>query len=145
MTLKVDEATKISDVLQKFRDSSTDLLLVDTNTVVTEPHLELLTDYPRSITTALVAPQFGGDTRVAFDLVQSASSAYHSIVKGGHNFLGIIRLSQNQRDRILQVLSEISDANKPGHAIDLILVGLVRATVPVGAAHVAGEIGRAHV
>ena len=138
VTLKVDEATKISDVLQKFRDSSTDLLLVDTKTVVTEPHLELLTDYPRSITTALVAPQFGGDTRVAFDLVQSASSAYHSIVKGGHNFLGIIRLSQNQRDRILHVLSEISGTNKPGHTIDLILVGLVRATVPVGAAQVAG-------
>ena len=138
MTLKVDEATKISDVLQKFRESSTDLLLIDTNTVVTEPHLELLTDYPRSITTALVAPQFEGDTRVAFDLVQSASSAYHSIVKGGHNFLGIIRLSQNQRESIVQVLSDISITNKPGHAIDLILVGLVRSAIHVGAAQVAG-------
>ena len=76
VTLKVDEATKISDVLQKFRDSSTDLLLVDTKTVVTEPHLELLTDYPRSITTALVAPQYGGDTRVAFDLVQKIGRAH---------------------------------------------------------------------
>ena len=138
MTLKVDERTKISDILSKFKESSSDLLLIDVNTVVTKPHLELVTDYPRSLTTALVAPLADGDLRVTHDLVQGASSDFHKVGKGDHTSLGVVRLSQKQRLEIISVLEQVQGTNKPGNTIDLILVALVRAAVLVIPAKVTG-------
>jgi hypothetical protein len=138
VTLKVDERTKISDILSKFKESSSDLLLIDVNTVVTKPHLELVTDYPRSLTTALVAPLADGDLRVAHDLVQGASSDSHKVGKGDHTSLGVVRLSQKQRLEIISVLEQVQGTNKPGNTIDLILVALVRAAVLVIPAKVTG-------
>jgi len=138
VTLKVDERTKISDILSKFKESSSDLLLIDVNTVVTKPHLELVTDYPRSLTTALVAPLADGDLRVAHDLVQGASSDSHKVGKGDHTSLGVVRLSQKQRLEIISVLEKVQGTNKPGNTIDLILVALVRTAVLVIPAKVTG-------
>ena len=72
-TLVVNKSTKISEIIEIFSEISTDLLLVDENTIVTKPHLELLTDYPRGTTTALVAPLFKGDVRVTGDRVAGAT------------------------------------------------------------------------
>lgn len=138
VTLKVDESIKISDVLSMFKENRTDLLLIDVNAVVTKPHLELLTDYPRSSTAVLVAPLQGGDVRVAHDLVQGAGSNFHEVKDGNHQSLGIIRLSQNQRPQIIKVLEEIQGSGKNGSIIDLILVGLVRAAISISPAKLTG-------
>ena len=137
-TLDIDQVTKISDVLQAFESSNQDLLLVDVNSVVTKPHLELLTEYPRTVTTALVAKLKNGETRVGQGRISGATSGYHEVGHGNHTFLGIIRLSQFQRNEIIEILTKVKDSNYPGNAIDLILVALVRAALVVAPAEVAG-------
>ena len=137
-TLDIDQVTKISDVLQAFESSNQDLLLVDVNSVVTKPHLELLTDYPRTVTTALVAKAKNGETRVSQGRISGASSGYHEVGHGNHTFLGIIRLSQFQRQEIIETLLKVKDTNYSGSVIDLILVALVRAALVIAPAEVAG-------
>lgn len=137
-TLEVNRGTRIDDVLKAFESGNQDLLLVDENTVVTKPHMELLTDYPRSVTTALVTKIKDGDTRVGGSRITGASSGFHEVGYGNHNFLGAIRLSQSQRVEIIKTLSDISNTSHSGLAIDLILVGLVRDTILVASAEVVG-------
>ena len=43
-TLVVTPATKIEEILHNFVESETDLLLIDEDSVVADPHMELLTD-----------------------------------------------------------------------------------------------------
>jgi hypothetical protein len=133
-TLVVNKTTKISEIIEIFSEISTDLLLVDENTIVAKPHLELLTDYPRGTTTALVAPLFHGDVRVTGGRVAGASSKFHTLKGGNKTFVGILRLSQNQRDSIITTLSAVKDNETYGEAIDLVLVALVRAAVIVSPA-----------
>jgi hypothetical protein len=137
-TMEVNEETTIAEVLKAFEASNEDLLLVDANTVVTQPHLELVTDYPRKISTALVAKLKNGDTRVGNSQITGASSGFHEVGYGNHIFLGIIRLAQSQRVQILEVFSEIQKTKHQGQAIDLILVGLVRSAITVAPAEVVG-------
>ena len=137
-TFDVHAGTKIAEILAAFESSDKDLLLVDENSVVTQPHLELLTDYPRTVTTALVAKTKGGLTRVAQGRITGASSSFHEVGYGNHTFLGIIRLSQTQRVQILEVLHKVKDTKHAGNAIDLVLVALVRAALVVAPAEVAG-------
>lgn len=137
-TFDVHAGTKISEILDSFQSGKDDLLLVDENSVVTQPHLELLTDYPRTVTTALVAKAKGGLTRVSQGRITGASSGYHEVGHGNHTFLGIMRLSQFQREEIIEVLNKVKDTKLAGNAIDLILVALVRAALVVAPAEVAG-------
>ena len=137
-TFDVHAGTKIVEILAAFESSDKDLLLVDEYSVVTQPHLELLTDYPRTVTTALVAKTKGGLTRVAQGRITGASSSFHEVGHGNHTFLGIIRLSQTQRVQILEVLHKVKDTKHAGNAIDLVLVALVRAALVVAPAEVAG-------
>ena len=137
-TLVVNKSTKISEIIEIFSESDTDLLLVDENAIVTKPHLELLTDYPRGATTALVAPMFQGDTRVTGDRVAGASSKFHNLAGGNNTFVGILRLSQNQREEIISTLNEVKNSEAYGEAIDLILIALVRAAIVVSPASLTG-------
>ena len=137
-TLVVNKSTKISEIIEIFSESNTDLLLVDENAIITKPHLELLTDYPRSTTTALVAPIFHGDVRVTGDRVAGASSKFHNLEDGNNTFVGILRLSQNQREAIVTTLTEVKNSEAYGEAIDLVLVALVRAAIFVSPASLTG-------
>jgi len=137
-TFSVHTGTKISEILDVFQSSNQDLLLVDENSVVTQPHLELLTDYPRTVTTALVAKVKGGLTRVSQGRITGATSGYHEVGHGNHTFLGIMRLSQMQRAEVIEVLTKVKNTKHAGNAIDLVLVALVRAALVVAPAEVAG-------
>ena len=137
-TFSVHAGTKISEILDAFQSSNQDLLLVDENSVVTQPHLELLTDYPRTVTTALVAKVKGGLTRVSQGRITGATSGYHEVGHGNHTFLGIMRLSQMQRAEVIEVLTKVKNTKHAGNAIDLVLVALVRAALVVAPAEVAG-------
>ena len=137
-TFDVHPGTKIAEILLAFESSHEDLLLLDENTVVSQPHLELLTDYPRTVTTALVTKVKNGLTRVSQGRITGASSDFHEVGHGNHTFLGIIRLSQFQRTEIIEVLSRVKNTQHAGNALDLILVALVRAALVVAPAEVAG-------
>lgn len=49
-SLIVSKNTSIRDVMREFEGSNNDLLLIDERTVIADPHLELLTDYPEVLT-----------------------------------------------------------------------------------------------
>ena len=135
-TFDVHAGTEIAEILEAFESSNQDLLLVDECSVVTQPHLELLTDYPRTVTTALVTKVKNGLTRVSQGRITGATSGYHEVGHGNHTFLGIIRLSQMQRTEILDVFHKVKDTKHAGNAIDLVLVALVRAALVVAPAEV---------
>ena len=75
----VTASTSIEEIIKKFEESSVDLLLVDENSVIADPHLELLTDYPRGASAALVATEKNGNTLVRQNRIASASSASHNV------------------------------------------------------------------
>ena len=133
-SLRVTSATKIDDILHRFAESDTDLLLVDENSVIADPHMELLTDYPRSASAALVANEKNGDTLVRQNRIASASSASHKVTIGNRKFLGAISLSQKQRTEIIAALENANTFKAKGNAIDLVLVALTRSLVKVDAA-----------
>ena len=133
-TVLVTSSTTVREVLDSFKATTGDLLLLDQNSVIAKPHLELLTDYPRSASVALVAIQKNGDTLVHQNRIASASSQSHKVTLGNRNFAGALRVSQNQREAVINALEEAIDSRLPGNAIDLSLVALTRARVQVDAA-----------
>ena len=133
-SLVVTSSTKVREILDSFKALDSDLLLLDQNSIIAQPHLELLTDYPRSASVALVSTQKNGDTLVRQNRIASASSSSHKVTIGNRNFAGAIRISQRQRDEVIKALEGAANANLSGNAIDLILVALTRARVQVDAA-----------
>ncbi|NDB50182.1 MAG: hypothetical protein EB030_04060, partial [Actinobacteria bacterium] len=78
-SLTVTAETSLLEILELFKGSTKDLLLIDERTIITDPHLELLTDYPRSTSAALVAIVKNGNTLVRQNRVASASSKSHKV------------------------------------------------------------------
>ena len=137
-SLIVTAKTSLSEILNRFEETTSDLILLDERTRISEPHSELLTDYPRSTTAALVAIQKNGNTLVRQNRVASASSASHKVTIGNRDFVGAVRLSQKQRDAISTSIRGAITAGAKGNALDLLLVALVRATIKVDAVDVLG-------
>jgi len=135
-SLVVTPATTINEVLNTFLAKQSDLLLIDENSVVADPHIELLTDYPRSASAALVATEKNGDTLVRQNRIASASSASHKVTIGNRKFVGLLRLSQKQREEIATALQNAATFKAKGNTIDLVLVALTRAMIKVDAAEV---------
>ena len=133
-SLVVTSSTKVREILDSFKALDSDLLLLDLNSVIAQPHLELLTDYPRSASVALVSTQKNGDTLVRQNRIASASSSSHKVTIGNRNFAGAIRISQRQRDEVIKALEGAANSELSGNAIDLVLVALTRARVQVDAA-----------
>ena len=132
----VSASTSMEEIIKAFEQSPTDLLLLDENSVIAEPHLELLTDYPRSSSAALVATEKNGDTLVRQNRIASASSSSHKITIGNRKFVGALLLSQKQREEIIQSLKAAAEKALKGNALDLTLVALIRAMIKVDAAEV---------
>ena len=132
--VRVKSSDTLSDLLKHFNESSDDIVLLDENSVITEPHLQLLTDFPRSASAALVANQTGpADTLVRATQVISATTTSHKPTEANRVFTGAIRLSKKQAPEITKALEAAIARNAKGHALDLLLVALVRATVRVDA------------
>lgn len=133
-SLVVTSSTKVREILDNFKTLDSDLLILDQNSVIAQAHLELLTDYPRSASVALVSTQKNGDTLVRQNRIASASSSSHRVTVGNRNFAGAIRISQRQRDEVIKALEGAANSELSGNAIDLALVALTRARVQVDAA-----------
>ena len=135
-SLTVTAETSLLEILELFKGSTRDLLLIDERTIITDPHLELLTDYPRSTSAALVAIVKNGNTLVRQNRVASASSKSHKVTIGNRDFVGALRLCQKQRELIIPALENAITFKAKGNALDLLLVALVRATIKVDAVDV---------
>jgi hypothetical protein len=132
--IQVSAKTTLAELLNSFLAADQDLVFVDENTVITEPHLQLLTDFPRSTSAAIVGKHIDfADTLVRATQVVSASSASHKPSEANRVFTGVIRLSKKQAPEITKALESAIASNAKGHALDLVLVALVRATIRVDA------------
>jgi phosphatidylglycerophosphate synthase len=132
--VKVTSTNTLADLLKFFVDANDDIVLLDENSVITKPHLELLTDFPRSASAALLGNQTSfADTLVRATQVVSASSASHKPTEANRVFTGAIRLSKKQAPEIRKALEAAIARKAEGHALDLLLVALVRATIRVDA------------
>jgi phosphatidylglycerophosphate synthase len=78
------------------------------------------------------------DTLVRATQVVSATSASHKPTEANRVFTGAIRLSKNQAPEITKALQAAISRNAKGHALDLVLVALVRATIRVDAVELIG-------
>ena len=133
--IRVKQTSSLADLLEIFVSAHDDVVLVDENSVITEPHLELLTDFPRSVSAALVGKQTDfSDTLVRATQVVSASSASHKPTETNRVFTGAIRLSKKQAPEITRALEQAASRGAQGNALDLLLVALIRATIKVDAA-----------
>jgi len=132
--IRVNSSNTLSDLLNFFIQSNYDIVLLDENSVITEPHLQLLTDFPRSASAALVGNQTGfADTLVRAAQVVSASSSSHKPTEVNRVFTGAIRLSKKHAPEIKKAVEEAITRNAKGHPLDLLLVALVRSTIRVDA------------
>lgn len=129
--MQVTGSTKIAEIIDNFENNAQDLLLIDTDTLVPTPIMELMSDYPMGASNAMVTSNFGGNIEVGGGAVISASSDYHRAEAGTHDFVGLLRLSQKQRHEILSALNAIKDGNYPGKKIDLVLVALIRSGISI--------------
>lgn len=137
-SLIVNEDMSLSQIVNEFNTSSGDLLLLDSRSVISEPHIELLTDYPRKASAALLAVQKNGNTLSRQNRVASASSASHKVTIGNRDFVGALLLSRFNKQEILETLTKAASAGARGHTIDLVLVALVRAAIRVDAVDIWG-------
>jgi hypothetical protein len=126
----VKQSTTLAALLSDFLSSDSDLVFVDENTVISEPHLELLTDYPRGRSAALVGQSDERlDVLVGGGKVMSAESASHKATRLNRQFAGAIRLSKGQSKEIQNAINGAISSKADGHPLDLLLVALVRASV----------------
>lgn len=137
-SLVVTSQTPLSEILDKFESIESDLILIDERTVISDPHMELLTDYPRSSSAALLAIAKDGNTLSRQNRVASASSASHKVTVGNREFVGVMLLSQKQRGAIIDALRNAIKFGAIGNSLDLALVALVRATIRVDAVDIWG-------
>ena len=132
--IRVSQTHTLTDLAKLFAEAKDDVVFVDENSVITEPHLELLTDFPRSASAALVGKQPEvSDTLVRASQVVSATSSSHKTTETNRVFTGAIRLSKKQGPAIVAALEQAASKNASGHALDLMLVALVRSTIRVDA------------
>jgi len=137
--IKISPGTTLESMLGTFLEARDDVVFVDENSVISEPHLDLLTDYPRSATSVLVgkAPEIS-DTLVRGGSVVSASSTTHTVSAANRVFTGAIRLSKNQWSEIQSVVNDAISKKAKGHPLDLLLVALVRSKMRVDAVELVG-------
>lgn len=130
--IRVSQSSSLESILQSFRHGGSDVVLVDEHTVVSEPHLQLLTDYPRKISAALVGlTDQPLDAFVSGGRVLSLQTPSHKSTRLNKTFAGVLRLSQSQSAQIGQAINTVVTSQVKGHPLDLLLVALVRAAVLV--------------
>ena len=76
LTLVITDSITLQEIVKKFEASSVDLILIDQYSVIAQPHMDLLSNYPRTVSTALVAKIKNGNTLVRYNRVESASSKF---------------------------------------------------------------------
>lgn len=139
LIVRVTKDVSLGEILKTFRESKADLVFVDQDSVISKPHLELLTDYPRSASAALVGKvESGTDVLVRRDTIVSGVSETHEARFTNRLFAGSILLSQIQRDEILTALEDAVRRAAKGHALNLLLVALSRALVQIDAVEIKG-------
>lgn len=139
MHIVIDERTSLGAIIESFAKSDSDLILEESGFDIHQPHRDEIIDFPHRQCAALVAGVGEGESPDLFvknKLIRSVRTSIHTSPAANRRFIGVIRLSLNQRREILSALDQGKDQRFSSlPLLDLILLLLVRnaiAVTPVG-------------
>ena len=131
----IDESTSLASIIEHLRSTDQDLILEEPGVEVHQPYLDELVDFPHRQSAALVASGKNSkvnDLFVRNKLIRSVRTEVHASPAANRRFVGVIRLSLNQRSEILDALAQGKDAKFASiPLLDLILLLLVRNAIAV--------------
>jgi hypothetical protein len=137
--LVIDTKTSLESIIDQFSTAHEDLVLEESGLEIHKPYLDELLDFPHRQSAAIIALAEEGEIRDVFirnKLIRSVLTPHHQSPAANRRFTGILRLSINQRDEILDALKQGNDQRFSSvPLLDLILLLLVRnaiAITPVG-------------
>jgi hypothetical protein len=135
----IDESTSLDSIIEEFAKSDSDLILEESGFDIHQPHRDEIIDFPHRQSAALIAGLGEGESADVFirnKLIRSVRTPVHSAPAANRRFIGLLRLSANQKSEVLAALEQGKDpkfASIP--VMDLILLLSVRnaiAITPVG-------------
>ena len=133
--LMIDGSTSLESIIELLRSADQDLILEESGVELHQPYLDELIDFPHRQSAALVAS--GKDSKVndlfvRNKLIRSVRTKIHASPAANRRFVGVIRLSLNQRSEILEALAAGRDARFASiPLLELILLLLVRSAIAV--------------
>jgi len=133
MTLRPE--TTLSQVIEKFSSTDSDLILREEGLELHQPYLDEIEDFPHRQSALLVASSKTGneaDIYVRNKLVRSIATSIHDCPAANRVFLGIVRLSQGDRDRIIQALNQANSREFQAIPVaNLVVLALVRNAISI--------------
>jgi len=127
--------TTLSQVIEKFSLADSDLILREEGLELHQPYLDEIEDFPHSQSALLVASSKTGseaDIYVRNKLVRSIATSIHDCPAANRVFLGIVRLSQGDRDRIIQALNQAKSTQFEAIPVaNLVVLALVRSAIAI--------------
>ncbi|MFM7463843.1 MAG: CDP-alcohol phosphatidyltransferase family protein, partial [Actinomycetota bacterium] len=133
MTLRPE--TTLSQVIEKFSSTDSDLILREEGLELHQPYLDEIEDFPHRQSALLVASSKTGseaDIYVRNKLVRSIATSIHDCPAANRVFLGIVRLSQGDRDRIVQALNQANSREFEAIPVaNLVVLALVRSAIAI--------------
>lgn len=133
MTLRPE--TTLSQVIEKFSSTDSDLILREEGLELHQPYLDEIEDFPHRQSAILVASSKTGnedDIYVRNKLVRSIATSIHDCPAANRVFLGIVRLSQGDRDRIIQALNQAKSTQFEAIPVaNLVVLALVRSAIAI--------------
>lgn len=133
MTLRPE--TTLAQVIEKFSSSDSDLILREEGLELHQPYLDELEDFPHRQSALLVASSKTGteaDIYVRNKLVRSIATTMHDCPAANRVFLGIVRLSRIDKDRIIQALNDAKSTRFEAIPVaTLVVLALTRSAVSI--------------
>ena len=133
MTLRPE--TTLSQVIDKFTSIQSDLIIREKDLELHQPYLDEIEDFPHRQSALLVGSSKTGseaDIYIRNKLVRSIATSMHDCPAANRVFLGIVRLSQNDRERIIQALNQARNSEFSGIPLaNLIVLALVRSAIAI--------------
>ena len=127
--------TTLSQVIEKFSLADSDLILREEGLELHQPYLDEIEDFPHRQSALLVASSKTGseaDIYVRNKLVRSIATSIHDCPAANRVFLGIVRLSQGDRDRIVQALNQANSREFEAIPVaNLVVLALVRSAIAI--------------
>jgi phosphatidylglycerophosphate synthase len=131
----IETSTSLTTVIETFSSVSDDLILCESTLEIQQPYLDELEDFPHRQSAAIIALAEDGELRDVYmrnKLIRSVLTPLHDSPAANRRFTGILRLSINQRNEIIEALKQGKDSRfSEIRLLDLILFLLVRNAINV--------------
>lgn len=127
--------TTLSQIIEKFTSTTTDLILREEGLELHQPYLDEIEDFPHRQSALLVASSKTGtqaDIYIRNKLVRSIATSMHDCPAANRAFVGIIRLSHGDKDRIIHALNQAKAIQFDAIPLaNLVVLALVRNAIAI--------------